>query len=141
MEIQRETFVINGNEYYASKIAAFPANGIILKLQKLILPVLGGMNQNQDVKDLFAVISEKLDETVMTDIILPMFRLAVVSSKEHDCKIDSDKAINKVFGDADGLADMYELIFEVLKYNFAGFFTKLAGRFGLQAAGAPKLTE
>lgn len=139
--MERETFIINGNEYNASKIAAFPANGIILKLQKLVLPVLGGMNQNQDVREVFAVISEKLDESVMHDIVIPMFKLAQVSSKEHGCKIDSEQAINKVFGDADGLADMYELIFEVLKYNFAGFFTKLAGRFGLQAVGAPKLTE
>lgn len=140
--MERETFVINSREYQASKIAAFPANGIILKLQKLVLPVLGGMNQNQDVKEVFAVISEKLDETVMTDIILPMFKLSQVSSAEHGCKIDSEQAINKVFGDADGLADFYELIFEVLKYNFAGFFTKLTARFGLRAAdGALKVTE
>lgn len=144
--MERETFIIGNQEYYVSKIAAFPANSIILKLQKLILPVLGGMNKNQDVmgmnvNDLFGIISEKLDESVMTDIVMPMFKLAQVASKEHGCKIDSEQAVNKVFGDADGLADMYELIFEVLKYNFAGFFTKLAGRFGLQAAGAPKLTE
>lgn len=144
--MERETFVINGREYQASKIAAFPANGIILKLQKLILPVLGGLNQNQDVmgmnvNDIFGIISEKLDESVMTDIVLPMFKLSQVSSAEHSCKIDSEQAINKVFGDADGLADMYELIFEVLKYNFSGFFTKLAGRFGLQAVAAPKLTN
>ncbi len=144
--MERETFLINKKQYQASKIAAFPANGIILKLQKLILPVLGNMKQSQNVMDMnitdvFGVLSEKLDESVMSEIILPMFKLSQVSSDEHGCKIDSEQAINKVFVDADGLADLYVLVFEVLKYNFSGFFTNLADRFGLRAAGEPKATE
>ncbi len=144
--MEREIFVINGKEYNASKIAAFPANALILKLQKLLLPVLASMKQDQDVMgmniaEVFGVLSEKLDDSVMHEIILPMLKLSQVSSDEHKCKIDSEQAINKVFVDADGLADFYVLIFEVLKYNFAGFFTNLAARFGLQAVGAPRVTE
>lgn len=134
----REIFHIGGKEFAASKIPAFAANSIIMKLQKLILPVLGeiaGKGQatdvmNIDVKDAFKVISEKLDDSVMSEIVLPMFKLSVTSSITDNCKIDTEQAINKVFCDADGLADLYELIFEVLKYNFAGFFTSLAARFG-----------
>lgn len=143
----REIFHIGDKEYAASKIPAFAANSIIMKLQKLILPVLGEMAgkgqsadvMDMDVKDAFKVISEKLDDSVMTEIILPMFKLSVTSSITDNCKIDSESAINKVFCDADGLADLYELIFEVLKYNFSGFFTNLAGRFGSKL-GTPLVT-
>ena len=140
----RETFVINNKEYCASKIAAFAANSIILKLQKLVLPVIGevagvGDVMNMDVKSAFQVISSKLDDSVMNDIVLPMFKLAQVASVDDNIKIDSPQAIDRVFADADGLTDLYELIFEVLKFNFGGFFTNLMGRFGAQN-GAPRVT-
>lgn len=140
----RETFFIGNKEYAASKIAAFAANGILLKLQKLILPVLGEIAgdgkktaniMDMDVSSAFEVISQKLDESVITDIVIPMFKLAQVASVTDNTKIDSPQTIDKVFGDADGLADFYELIFEVMKFNFAGFFSNLAARFGNNAGG------
>lgn len=136
---QRESIFIKDKEYSASKIGAFEANGIILKLQKLILPVIGelagdGSNKtdvmNMDVGAAFQIISSKLDDSVMSDIVLPMFKLSQVASVTDSMKIDSPVAINKVFQDADGLADFYELIFEVLKFNFSGFFVSLMARFG-----------
>jgi len=139
---QRESIFIKDKEYAASKIAAFAANGIILKLQKLVLPVLGELAgdgkakvdvMNMDVSAAFQIISDKLDESVMNDIILPMFKLSQVASVTDNCKIDSAQAIDKVFQDADGLAELYELIFEVLKFNFGSFFTSLAARFGNSA--------
>jgi len=142
----RETFIIGNKEYAASKIAAFAANGILLKLQKLILPVLGEIAgdgkktaniMDMDVSSAFEVISQKLDESVITDIVIPMFKLAQVASVTDNVKIDSPQTIDKVFGDADGLADFYELIFEVMKFNFAGFFSNLAARFGNNAGGQP----
>lgn len=142
----RETFIIGNKEYAASKIAAFAANGILLKLQKLILPVLGEIAgdgkktaniMDMDVSSAFEVISQKLDESVMTDIVIPMFKLAQVASVTDNVKIDSAQSIDKVFTDADGLADFYELIFEVLKFNFAGFFSNLAARFGGKSGGLP----
>jgi hypothetical protein len=131
----RETFVVGNKEYSAIKIPAFQANQIIMKLQRLVLPVLGGMTvgksfSDMDTKDAFAIISEKLNESVMTDIVLPMFKLSQVADVGGNFKIDSDVAINKAFGTADNLADMYELIFEVLRFNFGSFFTSLADRFG-----------
>jgi len=136
---QREPIFIGDKEYSASKIAAFAANGIILKLQKLVLPVIGELAgdgkakvdvMNMDVSAAFQIISEKLDDSVMNEIVLPMFKLSQVASITDNCKIDSAQAIDKVFQDADGLADFYTLIYEVLKFNFGNFFTQLMARFG-----------
>jgi len=137
--MSRETTIIGEREFAYSKIAAFEANSILLKLQKIVLPVFGEIagdgKKNIDILDMdmnnvFTIISSKLDDSVMTDIVLPMFKLAQVASVTDNVKIDSNVNINRVFVDADGLSDLYLLIFEVLKYNFSGFFTKLMGNFG-----------
>lgn len=134
--MQRETFIIGNREFAANKIAPFAANGILLKLQKIILPVLGEVADNKgnimemDVGKAFEVVSSKLDDSVMTDIVLPMFKLSQTACTTENIKLDSPMAIDKVFVDADGLTDLYELIFEVLKYNFAGFFVSAMNRFG-----------
>lgn len=137
--MSRETFIISDKEYAASKVSAFAANGIILKLQRLVLPVLGVMAGNgkaqvsvmdMDISDALEVISSKLDENVMIDIVMPLFKLSQVACVTDNIKLDNSGAIDKVFIDADGLADLYMLIFEVLKFNFAGFFTKMAASFG-----------
>ena len=143
--MQREPIYIKDKEYAASKIPAFAANGIILKLQKLVLPVIGEVAgggkdvMNMDVSAAFQIISEKLDDSVMTDIVLPMFKLAQVASITDNCKIDSAMAIDKVFQDADGLADFYTLIYEVLKFNFGAFFSSLAARFGGKSGDLPAM--
>ena len=142
--MSRESIYIKDKEYAASKIGAFAANGIILKLQKLILPVLGEVAgggksvMEMDVSSAFRLISEKLDDSVMTDIVMPMFKLSQVASVTDQVKIDSSAAINKVFQDADGLADFYELIYEVLKFNFGNFFGRLAERFGSSVGVQPE---
>lgn len=145
--MQRESFIVGGKEYQASKIPAFEANGIILRLQRLVLPVLGGMAGGKSLADLDAkeameIISTKLDDAVMTDIVMPMFKLSRVActSESPAYELNSSTNFNKAFVDADGLADMYELIFLVLRYNFGAFFTKLAERFGAPASGSPSLT-
>ncbi len=144
----RESIFIKDKEYAASKIAAFAANGLILKIQKIVLPVIGELAgdgkqkvdvMNMDVSSAFQIISDKLDDTVMTDIVLPMFKLAQVACVTENIKIDS-QAIDKVFQDADGLADLYELIFEVMKFNFGNFFSSLADRFG-NSDGTRQVTE
>lgn len=131
----RQEFIIGGKTYAAHKIAAFAANGILMKLQKIILPALGSLAggkslMEMNVNEALQIISEKLDESVMTDIILPMFIQSQVVDVEGNFKIDSSANINKAFGDADGLANMYELIFEVMRFNFGAFFISLKDRFG-----------
>lgn len=137
--MSRETVIIGDKEFAMSKIPAFQANGIILKLQKVFIPVIGevaggakGGSVNlmeMDVRGALDIMSSKLDESVMSDIIMPTFRLAQVACISDGIKIDSEAAINKVFT-VDTLGDMYELIFEVLKFNFGNFFSGLMARFG-----------
>lgn len=135
MEIQRETFIIGGKEFSAGKIAPFAANGIILKLKNIVLPLIGSLSGkgnnllDMDLKDAFEVISQKLDDSTMTEIVMPMFKLAQVASVTDNIKIDSPQAIDKVFT-VDTLGDLYELIFEVLRYNFQPFFVSAMSRFG-----------
>lgn len=135
MELQRETFIIGGKEYSAGKIPAFAANSIILKLKNIVLPVIGELSSKQgslldmDLSGAFNILAEKLDEKVMSDIILPMFSLAQVASITDNTKIDSQKTIDQVFT-VDNLADLYELIYEVLRYNFQPFFVSAMSRFG-----------
>lgn len=144
--MQRQSFIVGSKEFQASKISAIQANQLILKIQRLVLPVLGGMGgkglADMDTKDAFAIISEKLDESVMTDIVFPMFALSQVActSESPAFKLDTPRAFDKAFGDADGLADMYALIFEVLRFNFGAFFISLKDRFGEKASGDLQVT-
>ncbi len=130
--MSRESFFIGTKEYAASKIPAFQANAIILKLQKIVLPVIGEMTNgglDKDIRQIAEVVSGSLDESVMPDIIMPMFKLAQVASVTDNIKIDSQPNFDKVFT-VDDLGDFYELVYEVLKYNFGNFFSSLAARFG-----------
>lgn len=149
MQLQRESFIIGNQEFHASKIPAFKANNLLLRIQKIILPVMGELANGKSIADMdvnaaFKVISENLDESVMTDIVMPMFALSIVSCKPVEgkqFKLDSEENFNKAFPTADELADMYTLIFDVLKFNFGAFFTTLAERFGAQAAGDQSKTN
>jgi len=139
----RKTEIIGAKEYAFFKIPAFQANGILLKLQKLVLPVLGSLNPEKgkglldmDMREIAEVVSSKLDESVMTEIVMPLFKLSNAASVTDNIKIDSAQNFDKVFVDGDGLADMYELVFLILQYNFANFFSSLAARFGSNA-GTP----
>lgn len=141
--MQREIFIIGNKEFSAQKIAPFAANGIAMKLQKIILPVLGeftgggkGNLLDMDISGPLKTLSESLDEKVMTDIVLPMFKASGVACISDNVKVDSEGAINKVFVDADGLADLYELIYEVAMFNFKPFFIKLKDRFGASGFAA-----
>lgn len=128
----RQTFIIGSKEYAASKIPAFAANGIILKLQKLVLPVLGEVTKgglDMDMRQVAEIVSGKLDESVMSEIIMPMFKLAQVASVTDNVKIDSQLNFDRVFS-VDELGDFYELVYLVLDYNFRNFFTSLVSRFG-----------
>lgn len=143
--MQKETFIIGEKEFSAIKIAPFAANTIALKLQKLILPVIGelaggGNLLERDISGALKTLSESLDEKVMSDIVFPMFKASGVVCVSESIKVDSEGAINKVFVDADGLADLYELIYEVAMFNFQVFFTKLMARFG-SGVGMVKATE
>lgn len=143
-QLQRATFIIGNKEYAASKIPPFEGNSILLKLKNIVLPVLGSLTVqggnllDMDLKDAFSVLSEKLDDKAIAEIVMPMFKLAQVASVTDNMKIDSPQAINKVF-EIDTLGDFYELVFEVMRYNFQAFFVSAMSRFGAKR-GTPEAT-
>lgn len=136
----RQAEIIGQKEYAFYKIPAFQANSILLKLQKLVLPVIGEITGSKkgldmDMREIADVVSAKLDDSVMAEIVMPMFKLANVISVTDNLKIDSQANFDKVFT-VDELGDFYELVFLVLKYNYGNFFNSLAARFG-NSAGTP----
>lgn len=136
----RQSEIIGQKEYAFYKIPAFQANSILLKLQKLVLPVIGEITGSKkgldmDMREIADVVSAKLDDSVMAEIVMPMFKLANVISVTDNLKIDSQSNFDKVFT-VDELGDFYELVFLVLKYNYGNFFNSLAARFG-NSAGTP----
>lgn len=136
----RQAEIIGQKEYAFYKIPAFQANSILLKLQKLVLPVIGEITgskkgMDMDMREIADVVSAKLDDSVMAEIVMPMFKLANVISVTDNLKIDSQANFDKVFT-VDELGDFYELVFLVLKYNYGNFFNSLAARFG-NSAGTP----
>ena len=142
--MQTETIIIGQSEYTAMKMNAFEANRILLRLNKVILPVIGGLTKGKqgasvnlldaDLSEATGIIAENLTEEVMDTIILPMFTQSRVYMVEKKVFIKDGMSINQAFT-ADNLFDLYELVWEVLKLNFSAFFFKTAGRFGNLTAG------
>jgi hypothetical protein len=90
-----------------------------------------------DVKEAAQAIAEHLDETLMDTIILPMFAEAKVFSAENKKFVKSGTDIDQCFT-TENLFDLYQLIFEVARYQFGPFFGSLAERFGSLTEGAKK---
>ena len=140
-----ETIIIGQSEYTAMKMNAVEANRILLRLNKIILPVIGGLTKGKqggsvnlldaDLSEATGIIAENLTEEVMDTIVFPMFTQSRVYFVEKKVLIKDGMSINQTFT-ADNLFDLYELIWEVLKLNFSAFFVKTAGRFGSLTAGA-----
>ena len=141
-----ETIIVGQSEYTAMKMNAFEANRILLRLNKIILPVIGGLTKGKqgasvnildaDLSEVTGIIAENLTEEIMDTIVLPMFTQSRVYMVEKKVFIKDGMSINQTFT-ADNLFDLYELIWEVLKLNFSAFFAKTAGRFGNLTAGVP----
>jgi hypothetical protein len=140
------SIIIGADEYTALKMNAVEANTILLRLNKIILPVIGGLTKGQkagnildaDSSEVAGIIAENLNEEVMNNIVMPMFKSSRVYSVEKKLFIDKEAAINIVFT-VDNLFDLYTLIWEVLKLNFTVFFQKATANFGsLTAAQVDK---
>lgn len=144
--METETIIIGQSEYTAMKMNAFELNKILLRLNKIVLPVVGGLTKkgvgagnlmDADLSEVAGILAENLTEEVMDTIVLPMFVQSRVYSIEKKVFIKDGMSINMAFT-ADNLFDLYELIWEVLKLNFSTFFSKTAGRFGSLTAGTQK---
>lgn len=144
-----ETLIIGNREFTAHKMNAFEANKILLRLNKIVLPVLGGLTKNSkggslmdmDLSEAAGLIAENLTEETMDTIVFPLFNSSKVYDKEAKMFIANSTAINQAFT-ADNLMDFYTLVWEVLKLNFAGFFGQVANRFGsvTEAQATPQKT-
>lgn len=138
--MQQATFIIGSREFTCVRMNAFAANKLLMRLQKIAVPVMGSLMGagkglgDIDVKEAAAAIAEHLDETLMDTIVLPMFAEAKVFSVENKKFIKSGAEIDQCFT-TENLFDLYQLIFEVARYQFGPFFASLAERFGSLTAG------
>lgn len=134
--MQQETFIINNREFTSVRMNPFEANKILLRLQKIALPIIGALTAGKtkslldvDVKEAAAVIAQHLDESLMESIVLPMFKDGRVYCSESKVYVSDAAGINKAFT-TENLFDMYELIVEVARFQFGPFIATLVSRFG-----------
>jgi stage V sporulation protein SpoVS len=131
-----ETIIVGGREYTCHHMNAFSANKLLMRIQKIVLPVIGGALGNEaqsigdiDVSQAIAMVSEHLDESVLDNIVLPMFAEAKVYDVERKKFIRTGADIDVCFT-AETLVDFYELIWEVGRLQFGPFFAQIGERFG-----------
>lgn len=143
-----ETIIVGNREYALTRMNVLLANTLLMRIQKVAMPVIGSLMDGGkglgdiDVKEAAKVISENLDESMITNIVIPMFKGCALSDVESKRKLDSEAAINQAFT-VENLLDLYELIFEVGRFQFSPFLEQLKSRFGnlLDAKPKAKLTE
>lgn len=144
--MQQQTFIIGSREFTCARMNPFEANRLLLRGQKLVMPVIGAIFggskgkassiMDMDVKEAAMAIADNLDESIMDTIILPMFVDSKVYSNENKKFIKGPGEINQCFT-TENLLDFYELIFEVARYQFGPFLDRLVERFG-SLVEAPK---
>ena len=133
--MQQETFIVGTREFTCVRMNAFAANKLLMRLQKIAVPVMGSLMGGGkglgdiDVKEAAQVIAANLDESIMENIVLPLFAESKVFSAENKKFVKSGTDIDQCFT-TENLFDLYELIFEVARYQFGPFFASLVERFG-----------
>lgn len=141
--MQQETFIVGAREFTCVRMNAFAANKLLMRLQKIAVPVMGSLMGGGkglgdiDVKEAAQVIAANLDESIMENIVLPLFAESKVFSAENKKFVKSGTDIDQCFT-TENLFDLYQLIFEVARYQFGPFFASLAERFGSLTAGEKK---
>lgn len=143
--MNQQTAIIGNREYTFMPMNAFDANRLFLRIQKIATPIIGAIVGSGkslgdvDVKEAAATIAQHIDESIMDQIIMPMFEQSKVFDCENKCFIKSGMDVNKCFT-VENLFDFYELAFEVGRYQFGPFFRALMGRFG-NLTGAAATTK
>lgn len=138
--MQQETFIVGSREFTCVRMNAFAANKLLMRLQKIAVPVMGSLMGGGkglgdiDVKEAAQVIAANLDESVMENIVLPLFAESKVFSAENKKFVKSGTDIDQCFT-TENLFNLYELIFEVARYQFGPFFASLVERFGALTDG------
>ena len=126
-----ETIVVNSAEYTALKMNAFDANKLLIRINKIVLPVMANMGKgiDTDFSKISDVLVQNLNEEVMDSIIFPLLNFSKVYSAEKKMFIKDAASMNMCYT-VETLPDFYLLIWEVLKLNYESFFHKVAANFG-----------
>lgn len=138
--MQQETFIVGSREFTAVRMNAFAANKLLMRIQKIAVPIIGSLVGTGkslgdiDVKLAAEVIASNLDESVIDNVVLPLFAESKVYCTESKKFIKSGTDIDQCFT-TENLFNFYELIFEVARYQFAPFFGALVNRFGALTSG------
>lgn len=136
--LERQTVIIGDQEFAFGSIPTFEKAALFLKIQRVVTSGLSGIEKQKDKDgkdipmdgmDLFAAILPNITDQELDNLVVPMFAKAQLASVTDNKKIDSKAAINQCIPDIDVL---FELIFEVGKYNFLYSLKSLASRFGLK---------
>lgn len=133
--MEQTTFIIGGREFTCARANAFAANKLLMRLQKIAVPVLGALLSGGrdigdiDVKEAATMIAEHLDETAIDNIVIPLFAESKVYSVENKKFIKGEMDVNVCFT-SEQLFDFYELTFEVARFQFSPFFAQMVNRFG-----------
>ena len=131
----QETFIVGGREFTAMRMNPFEANKLLMRLQKIIVPVIGtlvGGGQSLgdvDVKVAAQTIAMHLDESIMDNIVFPLFAESKLFCVENKKFIKSGMDINQCFT-TENLFDLYELVWLVGRYQLGPFLSQLMARFG-----------
>ena len=123
--MELHNFTVGGKEFSAAKMNAFSAARHLVKLKTLLDK---GLAQGTEANAI-ALLSG-IDEKTLDNVIMPVMRDALATSVTDGVKLDNENNVNKVFT-ADTLFDFFQVVWEVLKLNFAPFFTQILSLFGL----------
>lgn len=140
--MQQETFIVGNREFTCVRMNPFAANKLLMRIQRVVLPVLGDLAKggrgmlDLDVKEAAITLSQHLDETLVDTVVLPMFAESKLYAVQEKRFVKDEMGINLVFT-TENLMELYELVWLVGRYQFAPFFASLLGRFGTVLAAAP----
>jgi len=127
------SFTVGDEDYQCLQLDAFTTNSYLLKMKALIGNLLGG-GMSSDAVNLINIIDEK----TLDDLVFPLFERCSLTCTSKQSKLVNKNDMNKIFT-ADTLDEFYAVIWEVLKYNFGPFISKVAKNlFGLELTDLEK---
>lgn len=120
-------FTVGDEEYQCLQLDAFTTNSYLLKMKSMIGGLMGS-GMDSDASNLLSLIDQK----TLDDLVFPIFDKCSLTCTSKKVKLVDKKGMNEVFT-AETLDDFYAVIWEVLKYNFGPFISKMAKNlFGLE---------
>jgi hypothetical protein len=136
-----KTVTVGERDFIVGKMNFLESQKMFLRITKRLSPVVGMLDSktvsaakngakkfNLDMHEFVAALQQVADESIMADVVVPLFEKASVVLTDVG-KLNSPGAIDRAFN-VDQMADFWELVYRVLDHNFHGFFLQLRDRFG-----------